>query len=214
MTDFPAPWSPPVRLPDHPFRFVPVPRERARKSGWSSDRQHAFIAALARIPSVTKAARSVGMSARSAYRLRQAPGADCFAQAWDDALERGIDAARDAALDLGRGTLVPIIDRGRVIGVRRKTNYRLLIAVLTHGALEQQGRLAHNSAIAYRRSVREADIRWGGPMGADSIAAGVAAEARARQEATDRVGEENAARHEVFRAANPPRRRGPGLYVL
>ena len=46
----------------------------------------------------------------------------------------------------------------------------MLMAVLTHGALEQKGRIAHASAIHYRRSVREADIRWGGPMGADAIA--------------------------------------------
>lgn len=215
MTDSPAPWSPPVLLPEHPFRFIPVPRERARKAGWTSDRQHAFIWSLARMPSVTAAARSVGMSARSAYRLREAPGAESFAVAWDDALERGFDAARDTAIQRGtEGVLVPVVSRGRIVGTRRKTSDRLLLAVLTHGALEQAGRIAHASAIHDRRMVREADIRWGGPWGADSIAEKVLGPARAARKEAERADREAEARAAARRAANPPRPRGPAVRPL
>ena len=52
------------------LRFTPVPLARTRASGWTAERQVAFIAALARTGVVRAAAASVGMSARSAYGLR------------------------------------------------------------------------------------------------------------------------------------------------
>ena len=52
--------------PDDVLAFIPVPLARVRARGWSADRQHAFIAMLARCGVVAHAARSVGMSARSA----------------------------------------------------------------------------------------------------------------------------------------------------
>jgi hypothetical protein len=73
----------PLELPEHALGgasddtpdipFTPVERLRRRRTGWSGDRQRAFIATLARCGSVAAAARSVGMTARSAYRLCDAP---------------------------------------------------------------------------------------------------------------------------------------------
>src|SRR5690606_29279423 len=63
--------------------FTPVPRQRQRRSGWTDQRQRAFISALAKCGSVSAAAKSIGMTARSAYRLLDADGADEFARAWD-----------------------------------------------------------------------------------------------------------------------------------
>jgi hypothetical protein len=64
--------------------FDPVP-VRARRDGWTPERQRAFIAALRATLSISKAARAVGMSRKSAYRLRERPDAESFAAAWDKA---------------------------------------------------------------------------------------------------------------------------------
>ena len=48
------------------IQFHPVPQQRRRRVGWDEGRQRAFVAMLARVPSVSHAARAVGMSARSA----------------------------------------------------------------------------------------------------------------------------------------------------
>ena len=55
--------DPPAELP---IAFDPVPRLRQRRNGWTEERQRAFIAALADCASVSRAARAVGVSARSA----------------------------------------------------------------------------------------------------------------------------------------------------
>jgi hypothetical protein len=62
--------------------FMPVPA-RARRDGWTPERQRIFIAALARSGCVGQAAREAGMSRESAYRLRRREGAQSFAAAWD-----------------------------------------------------------------------------------------------------------------------------------
>ncbi|WP_187336470.1 hypothetical protein [Novosphingopyxis iocasae] len=72
---------PSVRIP-----FRPV-RTRDRHDGWTLARQRAFIAALADLGSVSRAAASVGISARSAYRLKRRDDAASFSKAWDRALD-------------------------------------------------------------------------------------------------------------------------------
>lgn len=67
---------------DEPIDFTPVPRQRSRRNGWTEATQRAFIAALEECASVSRSARAVGMSPRSAYRLLGAEGADSFAEAW------------------------------------------------------------------------------------------------------------------------------------
>ena len=55
--------------------FDPVP-VRSRRDGWTVERQRAFMAALHATRSVSKAARAVGMSRETAYRLRERRGAE------------------------------------------------------------------------------------------------------------------------------------------
>ena len=74
--------SSPARVAAQAPSFVPVP-VRARRDGWTAERQVAFIAALARTGCIGKAARAAGMSRESAYRLRRRKGAESFAAAWD-----------------------------------------------------------------------------------------------------------------------------------
>ena len=65
--------------------FYPVPT-RTRRDGWPVERQADFLGMLAETGSVMGACEAVGMSRKSAYRLRALPGAESFAAAWDAAL--------------------------------------------------------------------------------------------------------------------------------
>lgn len=113
------------------FDWLPVPRAR-RADGWVPTKQQAFIEALADTASVTEAARLVGMSITSCYRLRRAPGAEGFAAAWDAAIEQSTKRLLDVALDRAiNGVEEPILDHsGTVVQFRRRYNDRLLMFLL------------------------------------------------------------------------------------
>jgi hypothetical protein len=113
--------------------FDPVPQERRRRVGWDADRQRAFIALLARLPSVGKAARAVGMSRRSAYKLLDKPGAEQFSKAWDMALEFGMERLRSSSVSrcLDGGDFVPVFRKGRMVRVEFRRNDGLAIAILS-----------------------------------------------------------------------------------
>lgn len=130
--------------------FAPVPQQRRRRHGWDTDRQRAFIGMLARTPSVGRAARAVGMSARSAYKLLDRPGADQFARAWDQALDHGMTRLRGGSLArcLDGGDFVPVYRKGRLVRIEHRRNDKLAIALLSG----QQRDVDH-----YRRG---AQTRW------------------------------------------------------
>lgn len=124
-----------------PF-FRPVPL-RARADGWSEARQCEFLALLYVKGSVAAAARGVGMSCRTAYRLRERAGAESFAQAWDHVLtppgSGRVAAVRPdyrkvtlATLNawLETGFVQPVIYRGRMCGIRRKPDDSTLFRLL------------------------------------------------------------------------------------
>ena len=112
--------------------FTPVPRRRARRSGWTDDRQRGFIAALARCGSVSAAARHVGMTPRTASKLLDCPGAESFAAAWDAAIAQGFGQVATDALDRAlHGSFVPIYRRGKLSKVEHRRNDRLAIALLS-----------------------------------------------------------------------------------
>jgi hypothetical protein len=113
------------------YRWVPV-RRKPRADGWTPQRQIDFIASLAHTGCVEHAAQDAGMSVRSCYRLRSAPGAESFARAWDVALQhasrRLVDLAFDRAI---RGTDEPVFDsQGNCTGRRMRQNDRLLMFLL------------------------------------------------------------------------------------
>ena len=111
--------------------FTPVPRQRRRRVGWTEERQRGFIAALAECGSVARAARAVGMSPRSAYRLMDADGADSFAAAWDQAIDIGIERVRAEALHRAlNGSSVAVYRRGKLVRIETRFNDRLAIALL------------------------------------------------------------------------------------
>ncbi|RHW18888.1 hypothetical protein D1610_01725 [Sphingomonas gilva] len=89
-----------------PWDFVPVTMSRSRRDGWTPERQRAFIAALSRTGIVARAARAVGMSAKSAYALyNRAPPGGPFARAWNDAIWEGRERALSRAVQSMHGTI-------------------------------------------------------------------------------------------------------------
>lgn len=124
-------------LPDPPEdedalpAFTPVPLARSRHDGWTPERQRGFIAALAESGIVAKAARAVGMGARSAYRLRRRVGAESFARAWDmveyEARERAFAYVMDHAIN---GATRPRFYRGSFVGTVCGVEDRMAMAAL------------------------------------------------------------------------------------
>jgi len=118
--------------PSDPFAFEPVPSASNRHDGWTRERQRGFIAALSRIGMVAAAARTVGMSRKSAYALLKRAGPESsFANAWHEAQAAGRTSAFSTAVERAiDGSEVPYFYRGIQRGVRRVYNDGLLIAAL------------------------------------------------------------------------------------
>jgi hypothetical protein len=130
------------RLRRRPSWFRPVPL-RSRRGGWSEARQCAFLAQLYFTGSVTAAARAVGMSRASAYRLRERAGAESFAFAWDRVLtlpgSGHPGAAREDKRKVTIETLLarldeelvkPVVYLGNMTGVARRPDNSTLFRVL------------------------------------------------------------------------------------
>ena len=109
--------SPRRRVP----AFTPVPL-RYRRDGWTPGRQSDFLGRLAETGSVAAAARHVGMTRESAYRLRDKFGAESFAAAWDSILAQRPSAPKSTHELLWHrafyGTLKPIMRGGRHVATR------------------------------------------------------------------------------------------------
>ena len=121
-----------VDITDGPIGFTPVPRLRKRRNGWTPETQRAFIDGLAKCGCITRAARAVGKTPKSAYRLLESEGAESFADAWDQAIARGVEALRLNALDRAlNGAWVPVVRRGRIVSFEHRRSDRLAIALLS-----------------------------------------------------------------------------------
>lgn len=135
MSSTPFAWAEFEAEADDPashIAFTPVPRRRARRNGWTAERQQLFLFALSRCGSVARAARAAGMTPRSAYHLLHATGADSFAGAWDQAMTEGTERVRADALQraLG-GAFVPVFRRGKLVRVEHRRCDRLAVALLS-----------------------------------------------------------------------------------
>ena len=131
------------------LNFTPVPRLRRRRDGWSAERQRAFIAALALCGTVTLAARAVGSTSRSAYRLLDAPGADDFARAWDAAIDQGYARIQAEALERAlKGAFVPVYRRDKLVRVEHRRSDKLAIALLS--GKERDPNLFRRTAVSRR----------------------------------------------------------------
>ena len=105
--------------------FTPV-AVAPRADGWTPEKQAAFIEALGEMGCVASAARAIGMSRESAYRLRARPDAASFRTAWEAALDYAYHRLGEAALDRAlNGVPVPIFYKGEQVGERRHFDERL-----------------------------------------------------------------------------------------
>lgn len=117
-----------------PGPFLPA-SVRHRSDGWTPQRQARFLGMLAQTGSVAAAARAVGLTRQTAYRLRQRPGAESFARAWDRALGHVTTPSRKVtpAEVLRRATedlLWPVVHRGHFKQVAVKHDNKALLRLL------------------------------------------------------------------------------------
>lgn len=106
---------------------------RVRQDGWTAERQRRFLIVLAETGCVSEACRGAGVSSRSAYRLRQHPGAAAFAAAWDQALRLATLRLTTVAYERAiRGTVREIWRDGERVAETRTPSDRLLVFLLGH----------------------------------------------------------------------------------
>lgn len=116
-------------------------------------RQCGFLAGLYITGSVMAAARGVGMTRASAYRLRARAGAAGFANAWDRVLRPpGSGRSSGPKMDWRKVTLEglnyrvetgfvqPVIHCGKMVGVRRRADNSSLFRLLRRqDAMHERG---------------------------------------------------------------------------
>jgi hypothetical protein len=109
---------------------------RRQHNGWTPELQRRFILSLARGAGPDEAARSLGRTRQTAYRLRGKPGGESFAAAWDraqDFARRAAAAGAGPAGHIGIDTLlVPRFRRGRLIGFVQREDVSGLVRALRH----------------------------------------------------------------------------------
>lgn len=180
--------------PANHIDFTPVPRRRARRNGWSPERQQLFLFALSRCGSVARAARAAGMTPRSAYQLLDSPAADSFAEAWDRAIEEGIERVRADALERAlAGVFVPVFRRGKLVRVEHRRCDKLALALLS----------GHHRDVDYQRQTAVARRHYKAAMNARDAEL---AEQRSRAEAVWAEHQAILDRIEAGRAGLPPPR--------
>lgn len=122
-------------LPDEPDA-PPPPVLRRRKPGkahWTQEKMALFLRELAATQSVSAAARHVGMSRQSAYRLRDRLVSTPFSLGWDVALEAGLAQLAHAMMDRAvNGVEVPHYYKGEVVGSSRHYDERLAIWLMAN----------------------------------------------------------------------------------
>jgi hypothetical protein len=107
--------------------FEPVPT-RKHIAGWTAERQRAFIKELAASGSVSHAAAHVGMSVRSAYRLRGRAQAQDFDRAWHQAIWRAGSYLMAVAMERAvHGTRRELWKDGKLVATQIAPSDKLLM---------------------------------------------------------------------------------------
>jgi AcrR family transcriptional regulator len=88
-----------------------------------------FLEALARTGNVTASCESAGLPRETAYYWKSRD--PVFSEAWDEALERGLDALEDEVMRRAKdGVAEPVFYQGRVVGERRRYSDHLATFIL------------------------------------------------------------------------------------
>lgn len=141
--------------PDDPLLgFAPYLHTAPRRNSITPGRQRAFIAELAASGIVTQAARAIGASLEALYKLRNRKGAEGFAAAWEQALDRGMARLQDCALERAiQGEERPVVGRsGEVVTQWTRYDTGLITFLL------RQRRDRHSSGDSYK------DLQPGHPV--------------------------------------------------
>jgi hypothetical protein len=110
---------------------TPEPPDPGRHDGWTPVRQAAFLRELAATHNVAAAARMVGMSRQSAYKLRTRLRDASFGAAWEAAFQTRFDVLAEAALERAlNGVEVAHYYNGELVGTSRRYDERLTLALL------------------------------------------------------------------------------------
>lgn len=118
---------------DDPLDFEPVPVKH-RSDGFTPKKQRLYVEALAETGDTSEAAARVGMTERSANRLRQRPDARGFDMACEAALELGLRRLRSVQWERAvNGVVQQIWYHGELKGERRVYSDRLLIHLIDKG---------------------------------------------------------------------------------
>lgn len=127
--------------PDDPLLgFAPYLHRQPRRNSITPERQRSFIATLAATGIVTQAARSIGISLEALYKLRNLPGAEGFAAAWETALDRGVQRLEDCALERAiAGEERLVVRRGEVVATWRHYDTQLLMFLLRQRRAQRYG---------------------------------------------------------------------------
>ncbi|WP_271078268.1 hypothetical protein [Aurantiacibacter sp. MUD61] len=141
-----APADEPLAQDDPLLHFTPVPHVAPRKNSITADRQRKFIAHLAATGIVKQAARHIGASLEALYKLRQRPGAEEFAHAWEAAVDRGVSRLEDCALARAiAGEERMVVSSGKVLGTEVRHNEALVMFFLKNRRADRYG---NNGALA------------------------------------------------------------------
>ena len=102
-----------------------------RHDGWTPARQACFLRELAATHCVSAAARAVGMTRQSAYKLRNRLKGEPFDIAWRAAFRRQYDALAEAMVERAiNGVEVPHFHKGELIHTSRRYDERATVALL------------------------------------------------------------------------------------
>ncbi|CAA9519153.1 MAG: hypothetical protein AVDCRST_MAG91-2094 [uncultured Sphingomonadaceae bacterium] len=161
-------FSPPQAYDPAEYRWVPV-RRTPRYDGWTEEKLRRFIEVLADTGQASLAAKAVGMSRESAYKLRRSAHGAAFARAWDAARAHAGSFLEDVAFERAiEGVEHNVYNEyGEVICTKRVHNDRLLMFLLRHLKPERYARDALAQAPASPEPVDAALRALEPPLPAD-----------------------------------------------
>lgn len=117
--------------------FAPYLHKQLRRNSITPDLQRAFVLRLAETGIVKSAAAHIGRSLEALYKLRQRPGAEGFASAWDEALGWGVLRLEDCAIEraLAEGMLNPRANSMLCFVLNYRRQYMIDVRALVPGNL-------------------------------------------------------------------------------
>lgn len=134
----------PLEDDDPLLDFEPYQHARPRSNSITPDLQRTFVSHLAATGVVTSAARKIGRSMEALYKLKQKPGAEGFARAWDRAVQLGVERLEDTALARAiEGSERKLYRNGELVGTERFHNEALVMFFLRNRLADRYSPQAH-----------------------------------------------------------------------